>query len=457
MKYIGVDIGTTFVKGAMLDADRLMLSEVQRIPSPDPLPDDSGVRHEVDPAAFAGIVRAIIDGLVSSCSGCAGILLSGQMGGLVLASERGEALTPYISWLDRRTATPDRPNGESSFDRFSVRLGEIWKERLGREVRPGLPLPFLFHLKERGELPAEPATPSTLPDFVAANLCGVRPVMEWTSTTGSLDLETRSWPTELIDNLGLNHLRWPEMVDFRRTVGAYRTADGRSIPVMAAVGDHQCSLAGTFLEPGELSINISTGSQVAMLADEFVPGECQHRPFFDGRLLRTITNLPAGRALNALVKLLSELPASQGIELSNPWPWILEQADACSESDVEIDLAFFPSPVRGPGRIGNLREDNLTVGHLFRAAFRQMAEYYDRFAGQVDPSRSWKRIAFLGGLAQSSELLRRLICERLGKDFRLATSTEDTLLGLLVLSRVVGGMHATVADGISHVRKQIAS
>jgi len=35
------------------------------------------------------------------------------------------------------------------------------------------------------------------------------------------------------------------------------------------VGDHQCALAGVLLEEGELSINVSTGSQVAAIASRF--------------------------------------------------------------------------------------------------------------------------------------------------------------------------------------------
>ena len=67
------------------------------------------------------------------------------------------------------------------------------------------------------------------------------------------------------------------------------------------------AILGALLQRDELSLNISTGSQVSLLKPKVEFGNFQTRPFFDGRFSITITHIPAGRALNALVKLLSEL------------------------------------------------------------------------------------------------------------------------------------------------------
>jgi hypothetical protein len=93
------------------------------------------------------------------------------------------------------------------------------------------------------------------------------------------------------------------------------------------------------------------------------------------------------------------------------------------------------------GRIGNIREDNLTVGHLFAAAFRAMADNYAACARRLAPGGGWRRVVFSGGLAQRFSRLRREILGRLGgPDSRLCSSTEDTLLGLLALGRVCVGV-----------------
>ena len=65
---------------------------------------------------------------------------------------------------------------------------------------------------------------------------------------------------------------------------------------------------------GELSINISTGSQVSRRTDRLEPGEVQTRAYFHGDLLQTITHLPAGRSLNVLVRLLTEVARAEGMQ-----------------------------------------------------------------------------------------------------------------------------------------------
>ena len=453
MDYLGIDIGTSFIKGGVLDIDNCKLDAVERIPSPEPYSDEQGMLHEVDPARFISAVRQIIGRLMAASDGCAGIVICGQMGDLVLTDDLGEAKFRYISWLDRRSLL-EHPSGRGTyFDLYSERLGTKWPARLGNEVRPGLPLAFLFWLEQNSQL-LDGSIPVTLPDYVASNLCGVKLVMEWTSTTSTLDVETRSWPGELIKQLNLERLAWPEIVDFRHQVGHCEIESAR-IPVYAAVGDHQCAVAGTLLQEGELSINISTGSQVAMIAPDATVGDYQLRPFFDAHNLRTITNIPAGRSLATLVKLLMEIPAAQKIELDDPWDYVFQQAERILDSDMVSNLAFFPGSVEGPGQLSNLHEGNLSVGHLFRSALETMAGYYERFAQRLSPAGDWQRIVFSGGIAQRSELLRRLICDRLKDQYRLTSSTEDTMIGLMVLARVVSGLDQTTGEASDAVRRNI--
>jgi sugar (pentulose or hexulose) kinase len=106
------------------------------------------------------------------------------------------------------------------------------------------------------------------------------------------------------------------------------------------------------------------------------------------------------------------------------------------------------------GSITNVREENLTVGHLFRATFAGMADNYAHCALRIAPGRDWTRLVFSGGVALRIALLRQLVCERLGNAHRLAASEEDTLLGLLALALHFSGAQPTVAEAIAHVRER---
>ncbi len=258
MEFIAIDIGTSFTKGAVVNVESLEIRDIIRQSAAPPLPSNNPLFHKIDAQTIVNGVEKIIEDLAARATELNGILLCGQMGGLILSSETGTALRPYISWLDRRLNDIATGN-ETWFDRFSTSAGSDAKILLGNEFRPGLPLSFLYWLKQTGGLKEfDGAIPVTLPDFVAAALCQTKPVAEWTGTTGSLDVSNRCFPFELFDRLKINCLQWPDIVDFRHQVGVY-DACGKSLPVYAAVGDHQCSLAGTLLTSDELSVNISTG------------------------------------------------------------------------------------------------------------------------------------------------------------------------------------------------------
>ncbi len=218
--------------------------------------------------------------------------------------------------------------------------------------------------------------------------------------------------------------------------------------------DYQCSQVGAFLDDGELSVNISTGSAVIRLAHGLEFGDFQTRPYFDGRFLRTITHIPGGRALNALVRLLNELADAQGHRLRDPWEYILAEAERVGATDLNVDPAFYYSAMGDHGSLTNVREGNLTVGHLFRAAFTGMADNYARCALRIAPQRDWTRLVFSGGVVLRTALLRQLVCDRLGRAHRLAASEEDTLLGLLVLALRFIGAQPTVADAVAFVRER---
>jgi hypothetical protein len=203
------------------------------------------------------------------------------------------------------------------------------------------------------------------------------------------------------------------------------------------VGDQQAALFGASLEPGELSLNIATGSQASILAETPEAGNYQVRPYFDGRYLHTITHIPAGRALNGLIALLGELAARQGTPLRNPWQHINAAVDGTATTDLVADLGFFHSAYGQTGSLRHLCEENLTVGHLFRAAFAHMSDNYTRSALRLSPERRWTRIVFSGGLAQKLPSLRDMILAKLGAAHRFAGDAEDALLGLLALSQQI--------------------
>jgi sugar (pentulose or hexulose) kinase len=250
---------------------------------------------------------------------------------------------------------------------------------------------------------------------------------------GPLSLSSSTWHSGVIAKLGLESLRWPVVRPAGSIVGTWS-----GIPCFVPVGDQQCALAGALLEPGELSVNIGTGSQVSMITDDPRPAGQQVRPYFDGRFLRTITHIPGGRALEPLVRLLTELG---GAAEDDAWRYIESAVASTPSTDLRAAVTFFPGPCGYGGFLENLHDGNLSIGHVFRAVFESMARNYESCAHRLDLPIT-KRVVFSGGVARRFQLLRDLTAGALRLPQRLAPHEEDTLFGLLVLARAWTGQHA---------------
>jgi sugar (pentulose or hexulose) kinase len=114
-----------------------------------------------------------------------------------------------------------------------------------------------------------------------------------------------------------------------------------------------------------------------------------------------------------------------------------------------MDLAFFASSCGDEGAITHMREAELTVGHLFRAAFQNMAGNYARCAERLRPIGAWDGLVFSGGLARKLPLLRRIVAEALQREYRLCPEQEDTLFGLLALGLAYTGRAASVQEAMT--------
>jgi len=444
---IGIDLGTSYIKAGVIDLDKLQLKQVRRVPFPTPLSGCPALYREFDPQSLLTAVGAALRDITPFAEDCEGVVMCTQMHGIVFTTEQGEARSNLTTWQDQRVLEPHPSGVGTYFDVMKERLSATEIRQLGNELRPGLPVGFFFWMAERGELPDRSLIPAALSDFVIANLCGSCPTTETTNAMamGLLNLETLDWHQEVIRKLGLERLRLPEIQQHGAVTGLLDW-NGRQIPCYTPIGDYQCAILGALLRSDELSLNISTGSQVSLLKPKVEFGNFQTRPFFDGRFSITITHIPAGRALNALVKLLSELATAQDIELSDPWAYITQEAAKVMPPKMRANLAFYSSASGDEGALTHLQEDELTVGHLFHAAFQSMSENYLTFAQRLSPEKSWDGLVFSGGLVQKIDVLRQMICDQFGIKHRVSPVEEDTLLGLMVLGLAFTGHTATVAE-----------
>lgn len=456
MLFIGIDLGGSFIKGAVLDLDALCLKHVHRIPFPEFITGIHPLHREVDPKKIVAAVRQLVKQLLPQAPNCAGIVLCGQMHGFVLVNEHGDQLSNFVSWQDQRALMP-HPSGKGTYyDVLAQKVTQTERQQLGNELRPGLPLSVLFWMAEEKYLPKAGAIPASLPDFAVASLCSSPPTTQATNAAahGAFNLVSQEWDRTVLAKLGQDRLKWPDL-RYLGEVAGFLNVDSTLVPCYTPIGDQQCALLGAYLEDGELSLNIATGSQVSMTCPRLEFANYQTRPFFDGKFIKTVTHIPAGRSLNALINLLTELARGQDREFPDSWVYIERCIANIHETDLSVKISFFDSACGDYGQILNMREENMTVGHLFRAAFQCMADNYYMCALRLSPERAWTDLVFSGGLAQKLEALREVIQNKFQVGYRLSVSKEDTLLGLLVLAQFCSRTTQSISQAVAMTRQKV--
>lgn len=429
--HIAIDVGSTSIKGAVLDLDVNEVTSVITLPFPAPITETSSAHVEIDPQLVVDRVENLVQRLSRGMPNQGHLWICGQMGGLVLSDERGNALTRYISWRDQRSMAR-LSDGKS----YLQTLRETWPENvwssLGRELQPGSTSTLLYWLNLHGVL-TPGAIPCSIADYVVAKLTSSPPTMHTTYAIGLLDLHHVDWHKEALSRIGLDNVQWPVLIRGLEPIGRFHLS-GRSYEVHGCFGDHQTALWGAGLERDELSINASTGSQVSYRTTCFEPGAYQSRLFFGGDWLNTVTHLPAGRSLNAMVQLLTELSAAEGVTLQNVWENIARKTAEVSDTTAVANINFYPCSLGASGSFSQLTIENLTVGNLFLSALKTMADNYRTVARRMASSKSFRSLVLSGGLAQSLPRLVDFIREQFALPIR-EMHGEDTLLGLLKLAR----------------------
>ena len=440
MRVLGIDLGTTTIKGAVLDLDSGTVGKMHTRASAVDEPTEIFGRRESSVEFIVGTVGLVLDALLEEAPDAGHLFLCGQMHGITVIDAEGMLLTPFISWKDQRGLEPYGLSGGTYLDHFGGLMTDEERALTGNELRTGQGALTMACLEGQGELP-DKAMAVPVCDAVMTLWTGQPPILHPTfaASLGVYDIANQRWASGLIEKWKLSRFTWPEVTREKQPVYELHRK-GRTLAVYPALGDHQAALMGSNLAENELSINMATGSQIAALSREFKPGSYQTRPFPNGGYLNAYPDLPAGRALTRLARVLLEIPRGESKSPPDPWEYIFRSAAEVATTPVSMDLSFFECPTGSEGHIKGLTEETFRVGHLFRAALVCMAQNYYTFAGKLDASLPWQTIVLSGGLAQEFSLIRGEIKRVFQRPIEEREEEEETLLGLLKWGRQCLGM-----------------
>ena len=194
---LALDIGTSSVRALVFDDD-LVEREAPRREYP----------GEDDPVRLAGLVREVVEEAAADRDfESAGASCFGHS--LLALDDAARPLTPILGWRDTRSA--------EAADWLARRLeGVSVHARTGCQIHTSYwPAKFAWLAQEEPEIFRSAARFVSFCDYVYEQLVGreVAASLSMASATGLLNLNTRAWDQELLETLGLDPERLPEISD----------------------------------------------------------------------------------------------------------------------------------------------------------------------------------------------------------------------------------------------------
>lgn len=267
---LGIDLGTSQVKTLVMTPGGEILGRGRagyRVVSP-----GEGLA-ETDPAEWwRATVAAVREALADASADIeiAAVGVDGQMHGVVLTGDDGNAVRPAILWLDRRA--------EAEAARYAELPAELTRP-LGNQASAGMAGPMLGWLvahepdvlrRARWALPPK--------DWLRMRLTGLA-ATDPTDASGTLlfDLARGVWADGVIDALGLPGEKLPPVLRTTEVAGELLPGPANElgltpgIPVAVGAADTAAALYAADLDAGWALLTVGTGGQWMVPEGEFRP------------------------------------------------------------------------------------------------------------------------------------------------------------------------------------------
>ncbi len=266
--YLGLDLGTSGLKGVLIGDDQKVLDEAQ---APLTVQRPAGGWSEQRPADWITAAETVLDQLSRHGLGkVRGIGLSGHMHGATLIDARDEVLRPCILWNDTRSADEAAElDGDPMFRRIS-----------GNIVFPGFTAPKLVWVQRHEPAVWDRVSKVLLPkDYLRLWLTGEHAAeMSDAAGTSWLDTGARDWSDDLLASTGLTRSQMPRLVEGSDVSGTMRDSLAArwglpaGVPVAGGAGDNAASGIGVgVVRAGDAFVSLGTSGVLFAANDGYRP------------------------------------------------------------------------------------------------------------------------------------------------------------------------------------------
>lgn len=266
--YMGIDIGTSAVKVAVMDESGMVVDQAGaplNISRPHPL------WSEQDPADWWSATNIAVSALqLPLRKAVRAIGLSGQMHGATLLDKHHRALRPAILWNDGRSAAQC-----AELERVLPAMTQI----TGNRAMPGFTAPKLMWVRAHEPTIFADTAMVLLPkDYVRLRMTGdAASDMSDSAGTLWLDVARRRWSQDMLDVTGLDVGQMPALYEGSEITGELRAETAEAwgmsrVPVAAGGGDNAAGAIGVgVVRPGEAFLSLGTSGVLFLANDGYRP------------------------------------------------------------------------------------------------------------------------------------------------------------------------------------------
>lgn len=459
---LGLDIGTTCVKGLLLDRDGQVLAIADReVPVLRPRPEWA----EIDPESWWRAVTDVAGELLRRAkldpSAIEALAIVAMRDPVVLLGADAAPLRSSILWTDVRTLPQVRA--------LSAELGrERLTEICGAIPVVGLGAPVLrWHQQHEPELWARVKRVRLVKDWLVWRLTGVDQTDRSSITRSMLnDARTGGWSAELLAAAGVGADQLASVIREPTDVIGSLSSDGAralglraGLPVVAGGGDDPAAALGAgAIEPDDICIGTGTGSDWRRVTDHYEPDPSGRRDssthLVPGRELVAATIDGTGTSLRWLRDILNDARAGV-VDGDDTFAALTASAESIEPG--AGGLRFYPylAGQRAPhylpdasGVFFGLRAGH-GRDHLVRAVLEGVAFQYPatlEILG-VGPGAN-PRVTMIDGETRSP-LWNQVKADVLGRPISVPAVSEAAALGAAIVAGIGIGLFTDAADAVT--------
>jgi xylulokinase len=266
--YLGIDIGTSAVKAAVVD-DRG--SVVDQATAPLTVSRPQALWSEQNPADWWSAANNAVSALpLPTRSAVRAIGLSGQMHGATLLDAQHRALRPAILWNDGRSAAQC-----AELEAAVPQMTRI----TGNRAMPGFTAPKLLWVRRHEpEVFARTAFVLLPKDYVRLRMTGdLASDMSDSAGTLWLDVAQRRWSSIMLESTGLQPINMPAVFEGNQITGQLRAEIAEAwgmtrVPVVAGGGDNAAGAVGAgVVRAGDAFLSLGTSGVLFLANDGYRP------------------------------------------------------------------------------------------------------------------------------------------------------------------------------------------